>query len=363
VTSEAPTSSKTTYNFYIENSGSVWGFFNGNSTAKNIVKDYYDRIDVAGKTDTITLNYINTQVKPVAKPIDTFLSGMRMADFNAQTTKLDDILSMAMDNANSSNTSLLISDFMLDTPQGSLATAKSGITRLFTKKLQSNSKLSIVIRKYESSFNGKYYYPGTGSINVTNRTFPLYVWAFGPDASMSEYLSLPMQSEADEQLCLQLGRMVNYKINAGVARMLDRNNPTVIYVSPWNATRDRSGGKTYSVSFDVNLKGILTPDDELCKKSNYTVTSTNSSSYQISSIQKQSANTYRITITTSKPSPGALTIAFPMRLPNWVAESNFVGTGLPDDGQTYGIESLIDGVYRAYSDKGKNLFYFEVQFK
>ena len=51
-------------NIYVENSGSMKGYFSGNSQIKDIIKDYYDRIDDSqSEGDTITLNFINTQIE------------------------------------------------------------------------------------------------------------------------------------------------------------------------------------------------------------------------------------------------------------------------------------------------------------
>ena len=63
----------TTYNFYVENSGSVKGYFKGYvNDAGNILKEFYDRIEEnKGDGDTISLNYINNETIPQNSDINT----------------------------------------------------------------------------------------------------------------------------------------------------------------------------------------------------------------------------------------------------------------------------------------------------
>lgn len=66
-----------TYNFYIENSGSMKGYFaNNDYNIKTIITEYYDRISEKNTTelDTITLNYINATIEKSNLDIKTLLS-------------------------------------------------------------------------------------------------------------------------------------------------------------------------------------------------------------------------------------------------------------------------------------------------
>ena len=101
-------------NLFIENSGSMKGYFTGNSQIKDIIKEYYDRISETQKsTDTITLNFINTQIENYGDGIKSFLSNAQ-SKCNASYTKVDDILSIAMEGCNDSTVNIVVSRAMTE---------------------------------------------------------------------------------------------------------------------------------------------------------------------------------------------------------------------------------------------------------
>lgn len=112
------------------------------------------------------------------------------------------------------------------------------------------------------------------------------------------------------------------------------------------------------------MKDVLLTDNEILSKSNYRIQTNNSSKYIIDKISKTDDDEYKFTIQTNgtNPSPGELTITYPIITPQWVAASNFTGTGIPADSTTYGVSYLIDGVNKAFKDVSKNKFnYFEIK--
>ena len=122
-------------NFYVENSGSMKGFFSGNSRIKDIIKDYYDRIDDSkADGDTITLSFVNTDIENFPGDIKEFLLNCQ-SKCNASYTKIDEILRMAMDGINDSTINIVISDYSFESDNSSLPMAMSGITGLFAKEL------------------------------------------------------------------------------------------------------------------------------------------------------------------------------------------------------------------------------------
>ena len=122
------------YHFMVENSGSMKGYFKGNSRVKEILKNLYDRLDEqlnVDSGDTITLNYINTEIVSFNGGIEPFLQQI-WSKCTASFTKLDDILSMAFAEAKSESVTILVSDYCFASNVGNLETAKSGITNLLT---------------------------------------------------------------------------------------------------------------------------------------------------------------------------------------------------------------------------------------
>ena len=106
-------------NFYVENSGSMKGYFTGNSQIKDVIKDYYDRIDDnRSQGDTITLNYINTQIENSSEDIKRYLMTCQ-SKCTAAYTKIDEILSMAMEGINDSTVNIVISDYCFESDDSS----------------------------------------------------------------------------------------------------------------------------------------------------------------------------------------------------------------------------------------------------
>ena len=86
------------YKFYIENSGSVKGFFNGTSRAKVVLTQLTDRLEenfIEG--DTISYNFISDKIQSYNKTCDNFLKEAYNR-CNAAYSELDKNLNMVMDN-------------------------------------------------------------------------------------------------------------------------------------------------------------------------------------------------------------------------------------------------------------------------
>lgn len=339
-------------NIYVENSGSMKGYFSGNSQIKNIIKDYYDRIDESkSEGDTITLNFINTKIENSSEGITEYLRDCQSKCI-AAFTKIDDILSMAMEGINDSTVNIVISDYCFESDNSSFQMARSGITGLFTKRLKTESNLSVAIIKYMSDFNGKYY-PG----GITNRKpMPFYLWIFGNEKQVKNIVTAPIQSPNCGVLILQPLQNIPPSIITKKARMVEDNS---IIVKEWDKDRNRNA-ITYSTTIELNLSKIILPKEDICNTNNYFITE----GYWIESIKEQKNEIYAYRVLTNKPSPGVISIEYTLKeLPEWVEKSNFTGTGIPKDSTTLGVKYLIGGVYDAYHNLSNKLFETKITLK
>ena len=149
-----------TYNFYVENSGSVKGFFKGNTNdAGNILKEFYDRIEEnKGDDDTISLNYINNEISSQKITINKWLNQIYV-NCNSRFSDIDKVLEQILLTTNDNTINILLSDYCFESRFGNLDKAKSEITKIFTKGINKYNDLSIAIYKYEASFDG-FHFPG-----------------------------------------------------------------------------------------------------------------------------------------------------------------------------------------------------------
>lgn len=348
-----------TVNIYVENSGSMQGFFNGESDIKDIIKMYWDRIEERQRNDslskdTITLNYIiNTTITNSPVDIKTFLAQSH-GKCTEQYSKIDDILQTAMNNANDSTINIVVSDYSLTSDNASFGMAQSGITRIFAKQLEGERDMAVAILKYTSKFKGNYF---PGPIPHDGR-LPFYIWCFGTSQQVNKIVNLPIKTKSCGELFLQPKREIVPRIKSDSPRMIEGN---AILVNKWDKDRGSRDSTSYSVRLEVMLSDIIASENDLLNSGHYSV----SDGYRIASINKKSDDVYEYTILTRKPSPGKITIAYQREnVPAWVENSNFERKGeVPPDSMTYGVKYLIGGVFDAYNNMAKEIFEINVELK
>lgn len=347
--------SSITCNIYVENSGSMAGYCNINDSCalETLVDDYIQRIESSNSNkDSINLFFINEKVEPFTTSGVDFLKAMK-SKCTAQYTKLDEMLKSMMESVTDKDVNILISDYVFSTDSGNFTTAGSHITSIFSKQLNSDQDISVAIFKYIRNFNGKYYPGGI----TCNKPLPVYIWVFGKDANVRKIANLPFNTTNCGQYFLQLSSQPEYSISTTSTRAVTKDHKEIL-VEEWKQERHKD---YYEFEMTVNLSNSILTEKEIRSKSNYKITSSTSSSYEIVEIASNGQDEYTYKIRTPKPSPGILTIQYPITTPGWVSKSNFSGNGLPDDSTTLGIKYLIDGVSKAYRDVSHNKSnYFEI---
>lgn len=343
------------YNIYVENSGSMAGFCNYSDTEalETLIGDYYDRINsLSSDGDSITLNFINTTIEIGESEKNEYLKSIK-GKCIAKYTKIDDMLTKMMESVTDKDVNIMVSDYVFTTNEGNLSTAASQITSLFTKQLKEKQDLAVAIFKYMRDFHGEYYPGGI----PCNKPLPIYVWVFGKDKNVQKFADMPFSTQNCGEYYLQLSQSPEFVLSANNSRMITEDKKGII-VSKWDAERHKD---FYEFSAEIDLVNSLLSEKDILNKSCYNTTSNTSANYKIVRIEPTTDGKYKYTIRTDKPSPGILTIQYPMQTPAWVAQSNFEGSGIPSDSTTFGIKYLIDGVSKAFNDaSGNKSNYFEI---
>lgn len=343
-------------NIYIENSGSMKGYCNYKDTGalETLLDDYIERLNSEDKVDSTAFYLINTAPIRVNTSKEKFLRSIK-SKCTAQYTKLDDMLSMMMDNIEDDSVNILVSDCVFTTPTGNLATASSSISTLFSNKLKVKN-FAVAITKYIVNFNGQYY---PGGLNC-KKPLPLYVWVFGNKDNVQTIINLPLNSENCGTYFLQKSASPQYSIEAKNKRMISGND---VIVNEWEKERRLD---YYELPIKVRLSDLLITEEDILNKTQYEVKANNSTEYFIHDVIAMGSGDYKLILRTKKgnPSPGEIEIKYPITTPNWVEASNYEGKGIPSDNTTYGISYLINGVSKAYRDQAKNQFnYFTIKIK
>lgn len=344
------------YNIYVEKSESMRGYF-GKETAKTILTECIDRLseNENNHVDTITFNFIDGKIITQSKlEIKPFVNSIYQ-NCDALHSKIDDILKKIMSLTDSKTVNLLVSDFILDSPDANLAIARSGITKTFTSFLTQNSNLSIAIVKYDAEFNG-FYYPTIGKLNC-NQNRPLYIWAFGPSEHIKEFVNLKTKQTKEGLFLLQPSIQISplFDKTGKSARMFDKNND--IIVSYWDKER-RSD--SYEITLYADFSKCILSESDIIDIASYKITP---SQYSIKSITHNEDNKYKFIISTTKPSPCNIKIQYSLNLPDWIDTCNYEGNNIPPQGHTYGIKYLFGGVFDAYDNQFDNLFEINLKLK
>ena len=196
----------------LENSGSMAGFFTGNtefvSNVTNLASSLdkivletqkskiIDRVDSSKSGDTTFIDSVslslsppqfftvgsNSQNKPIASNASTFNSLLKTGIATESTSPLDKILQNAVDSTGDSNVTMLISDFIYDDKTGDCGSLLSGIQGRISpifNALAQNPDFAIFIYRFESRFNGSYETCNNTSVTLNSTNRPYFVWMFG----------------------------------------------------------------------------------------------------------------------------------------------------------------------------------------
>ena len=171
---------------YIENSGSMDGYMCDGSELKDAVYGYVSTL--ASYSDTVQLNYINSQIVQYSGSLKSFIkedltpSKFRAVGGNHANSVIGDMLTLILDEQDYRTVSVFVSDCILDVPQGDakdfLVNNQIDIRNALVKKLEKDKDMGVEIFRMESKFSGTYYY-AKGNERLTDVKRPYYLWVVG----------------------------------------------------------------------------------------------------------------------------------------------------------------------------------------
>ena len=284
-------------NILLENSKSMWGYFSGQTDceitlAKTIVHSGYlfgkENLEFYFITDSARRQNLDGQVTE-------FLSRLEPNDLNTgnvKNTRIADIMKTTINQTDSDEVSILISDCIYSPGRGmnmaeSINFEWALIEESFLTRLR-NSDISVSIHKYLSNFKGYYYYidpesgnePGQFLGNNERYERPYYIISIGetrllkamldeidfksyPGYQNSYFITLPQKAERIDYSILN-----TYKI--GSFRP-DRSNPRIAIESARKGGRGLEEG-VFQYTIAANLKDINVERDYLIDPTKYQVT-------------------------------------------------------------------------------------------
>lgn len=334
---------------YIENSGSMDGFMCDGSQLRDAIFDYVSDLSVC--SDTTQLYYINSQIIPYPWQLEQFIKTMKPVIFhklggNRSNSDLSDMLSAILKEMTDSTVSIFVSDCILDLPvnntQNFLNTCQISIKNTVHECRKRIPDLGVEIIKMSSDFNGKFFCPNGGVVNLKNVKRPYYIWIFGNNNILAK-LNLEVGLTVLDKYGFE--GIVSYTKEVAEPYDIKNRNLTSTIIKPINGD--------YRATIRADFRSTLQPETVIQNPSNYTF---NNSSLIIEEIRSITATGSQYTHFINIVIPQGVNIAQDRlilkapKMPAWVSESNDEsGKDVKNNlNKTTGIKYLIEGVADAY---------------
>ena len=363
---------------YLENSGSMDGYVNGNTGFKQTI--YYYLTELRDKiTSSIHLFYINSKVISMGNDIKTYIHSTTPTTFKANggdlgTSDIATVLDSLLSRRKKDEVVLFISDCVVspgkkyathpDDINGYLLQQCTDMTSVFRRELNKYKDLTVAICQLQSHFDGKFfnkidqwsYYKGER---------PFYFWLIGSTRQIKSIMDKIPWSDFNDKgakvenlyVLTSLEQQVEYAVvNCGCWGSFEYEHSraagmskTICKVKKEN--KGKNAGK-FRFSIGVDLNFFPLDDNYLYNSENYQV---NNKDYSVEVIKMSSDNfSHQVSLTTEIISPCQITVSLKNKLPDWVNEkTDFIGQDLIIDkaeNKTFGLKYLVEGVYKAFVD-------------
>src|SRR5690606_13341428 len=186
----------TKLNLYMENSGSMNGYVNGNTTCKNALGDLLVYLKYEFGEQNIHLHFINDTIHSIEfdRDITQFAASLTpesMRVGNTASSDLNLIFNTILQNTGPGTVSILFSDLIYSI-QGSnteqlLNYQKSQTKDAFLSKARSGDKLQTAIVQLSSTFNGTYWDKNNEKTLLRNAGRPWYMTITGEADRVADF--------------------------------------------------------------------------------------------------------------------------------------------------------------------------------
>ena len=377
-------------NFYLENSGSMTGYFQGHQEIKQAIAQLIYGIKTFNQD--ISLNFVNSQIYPYHQSADNFINdldpeGIKVGDISK--SDINNIFQMVLDSTNNGAISILVTDaiYSVDGSRrdnvGALKTSKYKTKSIFTSKIQSQNLNTIVIQM-SSGFEG-FYYPAEGKPVEIEQNRPYYIFIFG-NQQLLKYFNreINTSSLAGFQNLTQFSLVDQYDVFYSVTplymkgkyREAKKSNAfdkvTQINYIQDSDRPDTKGKFGFSVAFNfspipedpayfLDLTNYEYPE-------NYTLSISPVNELERTERQRlknkfQGHDLTHLAILETESNPiGVFELKLLKQLPYWITSAHIEDdTHIEgDERHTFGIQYLIEGISEAYDDVSTQDSYCDV---
>ncbi|MGQ1948367.1 hypothetical protein ACT3CD_14830 [Geofilum sp. OHC36d9] len=360
--------------FYLENSGSMFGYVNGFTEYVDVVSELAEKPRFAEENTKREFYFVNGGQKikitnignnPAYLKDKLNLTGFNCGDVTKSNLNL--MFQLALSRAKNDTVSILISDAIYDigkpqAPMNALSTEGRETRSRFIERLNTGDLQTIII-KLKSHFDGKYF-PVTGGVKILSQDRPFYVWIFGETELLNEYFNddyiKSLKGFSDVARFLKNSELeVPYQAVAhnkvGDFRFDKRDRNKLVSVKS-----DRKGqGFHFTLATDYSAlpfsdSYLTSVDNYICDNSNFSIKAVS----EIGDIKLFGLNftpTHLITVGTERSPLCQLEISLKNTIPNWIVETNSDDESdiVGDTSHTFGFKFLINAISEAYQYKNQ----------
>jgi hypothetical protein len=385
-------------NVYIENSGSMDGYVNGNYEFKDAIGSLLVKLLYYYNQEHIKIRFINTRIDSASTTqvsLTNFseelnISWVKGKKTRGDTTNLNNIFQNILAQTDSSTISILFSDCIYSIGNGNvvglLNEQKNSTMSAFLQKYKKDSiPLATTILKMKSKFKGTYYpYKGDKFGYKIDMKRPYYICVIGSSELINHFNEkFPLEKqnipgfENKYVLSSEVANNIYYSVlqstyNKGRFKR-DRKNSKKDYIHGISDISFPRGVQKLTFAVAVDFNNIQAEDDYLKNRENYKVTTDNFSIDTIINIEKNkikpndwnrisSSNPTHIIIMTAKTKAVSdVSFLLMKKMPQWVNDSNTEDDSSPDklNETTFGLYYWVTGIAAAYKTiypNNKNFF-------
>jgi hypothetical protein len=372
-------------NVYIENSGSMFGYINGDTEFKTDVRELLTLLKYHYSDKNVHLSFINSKIYPInTNDKISFITNLTSSTFKVGDTfssEMNKVFNQVLNKTDKNTISILVSDciYSVDGLANSLNVCKTGTKDAFLTKSKGGFNISSAIVKLNSKFNGIYYDMNNGKTNLNNESRPYYMVLIGSDLALN-YISSKVDFPKTKMLGYQdkLVLTSNNYSNKSYYTLVKTTSDIGSYRTSQVASTidskkgmeriqlsDRAKGN-FTFSIAVDLKNIPITSEYATTSGNYKILE---GDYKIkdiieyNSISSKKLNptslamlknydknpTHIITLESRSKSYSNLKIILKNQIPSWVYQ-----TSTDDDtkskntlNRTFGFKYLIEGISEA----------------
>lgn len=369
-------------NVFLENSASIDGYVGDNSSFKTTIFKLLTDLKNFSSADSLNLNYINTKPIPIKvsasrDDIDDFYKRLNPADFKSAggmrgSTDIEKMLKQLLDNSNSRNLSVFISDCVFSPGKNDAKKYLDGqyasIYNDFTNAKRINPDLSVIILQCTAKFEGTYFDYFDAPHQKINTDRPYYIWFIGTSTQIKNLVDYKIfeliKNGYTNKLVIQAIKDVtqpNYKIQYR-PRIGEFDSKSLAdgIITGASASRDNQSNGIFGFNIAVNFSSSLQDANYFLDTANYEL-SNKKYRLKVEAITDKnnaalSGFTHILKLQTNELKDETLRIDIVGKAPSWVYSSTSsndtkIETDDSEKQKTFGFKYLVDGVCDAFYPK------------